>query len=103
MQVTIDTLRDSQRVPNADGPVVVASAVLDFTMARLVIDDPGGGYARDQPISIAIEAPQECGGAPDGVAALVDISLGGAFDLAAMLSGGPFVQFPFGSVSYDLV
>jgi solute carrier family 25 phosphate transporter 3 len=105
LRVDIEPPRDEQAdVPLTDGVTAEADGFLGRTVARLVVESGGGGYARDQPLEVSIAPPQACGGEADGVAATARVSLGGLSDLEALAGGGPYATlYPASSVSSEVL
>ena len=106
LQILFEPPRDEQGVPLTDGVVAEGAGFIDRTVARLLVEDGGHGYSRDQPLQVSIATPQESGGEPSGTAAAAEAVVGSLADLEALggVGGGPYAGLnPSGSVSAQIL
>ena len=99
--VTIDAPRDEAGVAVPRGVAAKATADLERAVLRLVLEEGGRGYARDQPLALRIAPPSQEGGR--GARAILKLAFEVA-DLEALPSAGPYGSYyPEDSISAELL
>ena len=101
VEVKIAQPRNEYGVPVFLGVAAEASVALELGVNRLVLEDGGKGYARDQPLTIEIAPPRDT--RPPSRGAMAQLKLMYS-DLEALPSDGPYSDYyPQDSISADLL